>query len=241
MRRLFLLLAGVRLGKRVKISRKCSIGAGTEIGYASLIESGTRIGLQVSIGENVLIGEGVVIGDGTVLQEGCQIMRNSVIGKNCRMSGKVWVGENCRISRVEVGENTHIEDNVIFTGVGEGRIRIGRESYIGIGTVLDWSDNISIGNFVHIAGPSTGIWTHTGAPMCLHGIALAEKGKKYRPTAPVQIEDNVYIGGNCTVYPGRIVSHHSIVAPNSAVTNDVGAFTLWGGVPARKIKDLEIE
>jgi len=112
---------------------------------------------------------------------------------------------------------------------------------MGIFNFLDWSDNIIIGDFVHIAGPSTGLWTHTSAPMCLNSIPLEEKSKKYRPTAPIVIESNVYIGGNCTIYPGITIGHHSIVAPNSAITRDVLPYTMVGGVPAKIIKKLDLE
>jgi acetyltransferase-like isoleucine patch superfamily enzyme len=54
------------------------------------------------------------------------------------------------------------------------------------------------------------------------------------------IEDNVYIGGNCTIYPGITIHHHSIVAPNSAVTKDVPSHSMLGGVPAKVVKQLPL-
>ena len=91
---------------------------------------------------------------------------------------------------------------------------------------------------MHIAGPSTGLWTHSSANMCINGIALDDKDLKFRPTSPITIEDNVYIGGNCTIYPGVTIGHHSIVTPNSAVTQDVSPYTMVGGVPAKVIKTI---
>jgi len=101
---------------------------------------------------------------------------------------------------------------------------------------LDNSANITIGNFVHIAGPTTALWTHSGAKMCMNSIPLNKANEKYRPVAPIIIEDNVYIGGNCTLYPGIRIKHHSIVAPNSAVTKDMPPYSMFGGVPAIFIK-----
>jgi acetyltransferase-like isoleucine patch superfamily enzyme len=74
--------------------------------------------------------------------------------------------------------------------------------------------------------------------MCLNGIPLENKSQKYRPTKSIVIESNVYIGGNCTIYPGITIGHHSIVAPNSAVNKDVAPFTTVGGVPAAFIKNI---
>ncbi|NBC08454.1 MAG: hypothetical protein GVY26_14765, partial [Bacteroidetes bacterium] len=67
---------------------------------------------------------------------------------------------------------------------------------------------------------------------------LSYKEVDCRPVAPVVIEDNVYIGGNCTIYPGVKIGHHSVIAPNSAVTKDVVPYSMVGGVPAKKIKTL---
>lgn len=143
------------------------------------------------------------------------------------------------LENLMVADNSFIEGYVICTGHGYGIIKIGRESYIGINDILDWSNNITIGDFVHIAGPSTGLWTHSSAKMCLNSIPLKEKSEQYRPTAPITIESNVYIGGNCTIYPGITIGHHSIIAPNSAVSKDVPPYTLVGGVPAKIIKSLK--
>jgi acetyltransferase-like isoleucine patch superfamily enzyme len=74
--------------------------------------------------------------------------------------------------------------------------------------------------------------------MCLNSISLADKTEEFRPTSPITIESNVYIGGNCTIYPGVTIGHHSIVGPNSAVTKNVEPYTMVGGVPSRKIKNL---
>lgn len=149
--------------------------------------------------------------------------------------------ENARLSKIEVGKNTQIEEGVVCTGYGKGKIKIGKECYIGHYNILDWSDNITIGNFVHIADPSTGLWTHSSAKMCLNGILLNNKTPENRPTANIIIENNVYIGGNCTIYPGVTIHHHSVIAPNSAVTKVVPSNILFGGVPGKVIKKLKFE
>ena len=180
------------------------------------------------------------IAKGTILYPDNKIGHHSGLDQNVIMSPGVSIGNYTKISNIQIGENSIIESWVGCTGHGEGKIIIGKESYIGISNILDWSDNIIIGNFVHIAGPSTGLWTHSSSQMCLNGIPLKDKGKCYRPTAPISIGDNVYIGGNCTIYPGVKIGHHSIIAPNSAVTKDVPPFALYGGVPATFIKNIHL-
>lgn len=170
----------------------------------------------------------------------CEVKDKAIIGPNVEMSGKNIIGTGARLSNIRIGENSHIESGVICTGYGTGQIKIGKECYVGLYNILDWSDNITVGDYVQIAGPTTALWTHSGAEMCINGVDLKNKSKKFRPTSAIYIESNVYIGGNCTIYPGITIGHHSIVAPNSAVTKNVDPYTMVGGVPAKKIKELEI-
>jgi len=196
------------------------------------------LGLFLLRYRGVNIAKGCRIHKNCDIKKGVYISEHSILHKSVKLATGVRLGSYVVLSRVNVGENTAIESGVKCTGYGDGKIVIGKESYIGINNVLDWSDNITIGDFVHIAGPSTGLWTHSSAKQCHYGKPLQYKEKDLRPTGPITIEDYVYIGGNCTIYPGVTIGHHSIIAPNSAVTKDVPSFSLVGGVPAKLIKNV---
>ncbi len=189
----------------------------------------------------------VYIGKGCILHKSVRLNENITIKDNCNISEDVIlhkgvsIGSYSNLSRIEININSTIESGVKCTGYGEGKIIIGKECYIGVNNILDWSDNIIIGDFVHIAGPSTGLWTHSSAMQCHNGLNLDNKAREFRHTESIVIEDNVYIGGNCTIYPGITIGHHSIIAPNSAVDKDVEPYALVGGVPAKLIKKLDIK
>lgn len=198
--------------------------------------------LKHRFAHNNVIERNVIFSKDTIIEGNAFIGANTILGPNVRVGKNVRIGKNAMLSNIVIGDHSCIESEVICTGYGKGKIIIGKHSYIGIRTILDWSDNITIGDFVHIAGPSTGLWTHSTAKMCLYGVPLSRlDDKNYRPTAPIVIENNVYIGGNCTIYPGVTIHHHSVVAPNSAVTKDVPPYTMVGGVPARVIKHIHID
>ena len=182
---------------------------------------------------------------------GASISRKAILGSNikfgekCKVGSNVFLGDNTivgayiSLNNVSIGNNCQIESGVRIVGTGKGKIIIGKECYIGVYNILDNSDNITIGDFVHIAGPSTALWCHSSAQMCMHSIPLnATERDRYRPTAPIKIENNVYIGGNCTIYPGIVIGHHSIVAPNSAISKNILPYKMVGGVPGRIIKEL---
>jgi acetyltransferase-like isoleucine patch superfamily enzyme len=194
--------------------------------------------LRIKFSSDNFLGKRIIFSKDLIIGKNCKIGDNVIFGSSVKLGDNISIGKDAFIENIEVDDFSSIEGKVICTGFGKGKIKIGQNSYIGIYNILDWSDDITIGNFVHIAGPSTGLWTHTSAPMCLNGIPLENKSQKYRPTKSIVIESNVYIGGNCPIYPGITIGHHSIVTPNSAVTKDVAPFTMVGGVPAKVIKHL---
>lgn len=56
--------------------------------------------------------------------------------------------------------------------------------------------------------------------------------------APVVVHKNAWVAVNVTLLPGVEVGEGAIVASNSLVNRDVPPMTLYGGVPAKFIKDL---
>ena len=116
----------------------------------------------------------------------------------------------------------------------------------------DFGKNITIGNDVFINADCKfqdqgGIFIDDGA-LIGHGVVLAtlnhdmdpEKRQQLHP-APIRIGKRVWVGANATVLAGVTIGDNSIVAAGAVVTKDVPANTVVGGVPARKIRDIEYE
>ena len=60
---------------------------------------------------------------------------------------------------------------------------------------------------------------------------------------PVKIGNNAVIGINSVVMPGVTIGDNAVLAPGAVATSNtnIPENELWGGVPARKIKDLVLE
>ncbi len=54
---------------------------------------------------------------------------------------------------------------------------------------------------------------------------------------PIIIEDDVWIGNGCTLLGGITIGKGAIIAAGAVVTKDIPPCEIWGGIPARKIKD----
>ncbi len=68
-------------------------------------------------------------------------------------------------------------------------------------------------------------------------IPIAQQG--YYESKDVVIEDDVWIGANVVILPGVRVGRHSVIAAGSVVTKSVEPYTVYGGVPARKIREIK--
>ena len=112
-------------------------------------------------------------------------------------------------------------------------ITIGEDSIIGEGAVLDGRANLHIGNHVDIA---TDVMIYNSE----HDI----NSETFAPiSAPVIIEDYVFIGPRVIILPGVTIKKGAIVGAGAVVTKDVEELSIVGGVPAkvigeRNLKDL---
>jgi acetyltransferase-like isoleucine patch superfamily enzyme len=61
---------------------------------------------------------------------------------------------------------------------------------------------------------------------------------KFVSIGKIKIEDHVYIGASVTILKDVNIGEFSVVGSGSIVTRDIPSREIWGGVPARKIRDL---
>lgn len=113
----------------------------------------------------------------------------------------------------DFGKNISIGKNVFFnTGCSfqdRGGIQIGDGSLLGM--------NVTIATLNH-------------------GLDMDTRNTTY--PAPVTLGENVWVGSNASILPGVTIGDNAVVAAGAVVTKDVPKNTVVGGVPAKKIKDI---
>lgn len=63
--------------------------------------------------------------------------------------------------------------------------------------------------------------------------------KKVTKSKKIIIENDVWIGANVTILPGIKVGKCSIIGAGSVVINDIEPYSIYAGVPAKKIRELK--
>lgn len=175
-----------------------------------------------------------------------------VFGENMIAYNKVYLTGN-RKGKVIIGDNLYLTSgdcinpicrNIrasIHLGSPQAIITIG--NYVGMSSPCIWIQNkLTIGNHVNIGGNCLILDTDT------HQIDyLARRGQKAADmnnpkttiqSAPVTIEDDVWIGANCIILKGVTIGARSVIGAGSVVTKSIPADCIAAGNPARVIKYL---
>lgn len=116
---------------------------------------------------------------------------------------------------------------------GDGRISIGKNSYIGRFSLIQSSGDeiVSIGENCSI-GPFLKIWTHSSEVDSDFNF----KDQRKPRVGSIIIKDAVWIGANVLISPGITIGSNAIIGTNSVVTKDVPDYAIVGGVPAKIIR-----
>ncbi len=135
-----------------------------------------------------------------------------------------------RLAGVKIGKGSTIHMHAVF--YDPRNIRIGRDTIVGEGAVLDGRDKLIIGDHVDIASEV----------MIYNGQHDIQSSDFHAIFAPVEIDDYVFIGPRAIIQPGVKIGRGAVIAAGAVVVKDVEEFSIVGGVPAKEIakrrKDL---
>ena len=153
--------------------------------------------------------------------------------------------------------HVHFATGVIVRGAGY--IKAGKDvfvdhrAYLNVNNVNGEPGSITLGDNVEI-GPFSVIWggggvtlgsdVHLGAHVHITSMEGEQvPAESFDPRkrlginrAPVVIGNHVLICSNAVVVPGVTIGHHAMVGAGAVVTEDVPAYALVAGVPARIVR-----
>ncbi len=148
---------------------------------------------------------------------------------------------------IVVGADSHIRGELLLFGHG-GRITIGTYCYVGEGTRIWSSCEVSIADRVLISHLCTIMdnLTHPVSPSQRHAQFKAIVKSGHPPDLglgerPIRIEEDALVGCQSVILRGVTIGRGAIVGAGSVVTRDVPAYTIVAGNPARHLRDLTTE
>jgi len=110
-------------------------------------------------------------------------------------------------------------------------IWIGRNGFVNYGCVFLDCNFIRIGDDAQI-GPGVHIYT------ALHPLDPEKRRKGLEAAEPVNIGDNVWLGGHCVICPGISIGDNSVIGAGSIVVRNVPPNCVAVGNPCRVIREL---
>lgn len=142
-------------------------------------------------------------------------LRYCILKASAKSCGdNVFIGPFVQIKnwdKLNIGDNVSIHSQCYIEALGE--------VYIG--------SNVSIAQSCSIFSTNH-TWADTAVPI------------KYNPLSmeKVTISDDVWIGSGCKILGGVSIATRSIIGAGSVVTKNTETNSLYGGVPAKRIKSL---
>ena len=182
-----------------------------------------------------------------------------IIGKNCKrlflVVKSIWIyvglhiryGENIKISAinsikgkftVELLPKGSLQVGSFLMSAGpcyikcteKARCKIGEKVFMNHNCSITCAEEITIGDACNIAN---------NVVIVDHDHRLGKYGvEDGLESTPVHIGKNVWIGANAVILRGVSIGDGAIIAAGAVVNHDIPAYEIWGGVPARKIRDL---
>jgi galactoside O-acetyltransferase len=152
------------------------------------------------------------------------------VGKNVLVSKLASIYNH---NQIELGDNTRIDDFCVISG----RVVIGR--------------NVHIAVFCNVAGGEPGVYMHDFSGLA-YGCQVFAQSDDYsgitmtNPTVPDKYKNEtkaaVIIGRHCimgtavVVYPGVEIAEGTAVGSMSIVNQSTEAWSIYMGIPARRVK-----
>lgn len=146
-----------------------------------------------------------------------------------------FIGHKPPTEKVKLGTSVRIESGVTIwlandsganshLSIGSG-VFVGKNSHLGSYFPIEVGNNVMIGAGSYIVSGNHRFETRS-VPMSQQGFS----------GAAIKINDDVWLGARVVILPGVTIGKGAIIGAGSVVNKSVPDYEIWGGVPARFLK-----
>jgi acetyltransferase-like isoleucine patch superfamily enzyme len=153
--------------------------------------------------------------------------KNIIIGDNVKFLGDIDL-RNRENGKIIIEDNVLLE-SVRLVSAREGVIKIGKNSAIAEGTIINGGGDVLIGENVLI---STYVTINANEHKMAKNDIIKNQGYIHKP---VIIEDDCLIGAKVSINKNVTIKKGSIIGAGSVVTKDTKEYKIYAGVPAKEI------
>lgn len=183
-------------------------------------------GVWIEHPELFRVGDDVRIGRGFYCQDAPRVTFGDGVAvfPDCFVQG---TGELAVADHVAFYPRTYVS-----TGRETGYVGVGEHSHFAPGCVLYGQGGLRVGAYANVAA-------HVVLATVGHDPTIADRPMALRPSVrgPITLEEDVWIGANATVTADTVVARGCIVGANAVLTRSTKPYGVYGGVPARRLRD----
>lgn len=139
-------------------------------------------------------------------------------------------------AKLTLEPNTCILPGCYIAIAHDMELKVGAETYIAHGVVINTRCGMNIGKNVMIGHEST-IMDYDGHPIFTSDPDASNTDTYGGRALPINIEDNVWIGFKTTILKGVTIGTGSIIGANSCVTTNIPPNSIAVGSPAKVVKE----
>lgn len=159
-----------------------------------------------------------------------------------------WLKASFRVKKLSIHAKISFKASIAKGVYSLGRVVISSRAHIGKGTYINSGiihaakigEYCSISYDVKIGLKEHNIDFETMSPVLAYekygDAELANKPDKYSI-----IGNDVWVGANVVILQGVEIGDGAVIGASSIVTKNVPAFEVWAGVPAKKIKNRNVD
>jgi len=154
-----------------------------------------------------------------------------IVSKSAQISKLADIEDSVRGTRIVIEDGVRVDSFVkIKPAGGLGDVLIGANSYINSGVVIYTGNGVTIGQNVLIAANCTIARANHEFGSRLRTII---KQRFQTSRGGIVIEDDVWIGANCTILDGAVLHKGCVIGAQSIVRGEIESYSINVGQPLR--------